>query len=254
MTTNELNTLFQRRFNRLANRYPTAAYWLARRLSTDSFTGLPLTGLLGLLLGTGMLLSEVAENIANAEPMVQIDGQFTHWLFQGRSSRLSQLLFGITWFGSRFATVGFTLIGSIVLLWQRQRRNALILWLLLGGVSLFVQVGKRTFIRARPQQVAYYPEVGYSFPSGHSAVSMTLYGLLAYWAIRRLRSATARLLTGLIAVCLILAVGFSRIYLGVHFLSDVLGGYLLGIGWLSVGIILSEWQRKARPQNSDQAI
>ncbi|MBO0933501.1 phosphatase PAP2 family protein [Fibrella aquatilis] len=244
MTTAQLNTLLQRRFGQIATRYPTATHWLAKRLSTDEFTGLPLTGLLGLLVGTGLLLSEVAENIVKAEPMVQIDNLFTHWLFQGRSSRLSQLFYGITWFGSRPATVGFTLLGSIVLLWQRQRRNALILWLLLGGVSLFVQVGKRTFIRPRPQEVAYYPEVGYSFPSGHSAVSMTLYGLLAYWAIRRLRSATARLLMGLVAVCLILTVGFSRIYLGVHFLSDVLGGYLLGIAWLSVGIILSEWQRK----------
>ena len=191
-----------------------------------------------------MLLSEVAENIVNAEPMVEINGLFTHWLFQSRTSQLSRLFYGITWFGSRYATVGFTLLGSIILLWQRQRRNALILWGLLGGVSLFVQLGKRTFDRARPQQVAYYPEVGYSFPSGHSAVAMTLYGLLAYWAIRRLHTTTARVLVGIGAACLILAVGFSRIYLGVHFLSDVLGGYLLGIGWLSVGIILSEWQQK----------
>ncbi len=248
MTANQLNTLFNSRLGAFGKRYPVFVRWLAHRLSTDQFTGLPLTGLLILVVVTGMLLSEVAENIINAEPMVQIDGQFTHWLFQGRTSQLSRLFYGITWFGSLYATVGFTLAGSIALLWQHQRRNAVILWLLLGGVSLFVQVGKRTFDRSRPLQVAYYPETGYSFPSGHSAVAMTLYGLLAYLAIRRLRNPIWRVLVGLSAACLILAVGFSRIYLGVHFLSDVLGGYLLGIGWLIVGIILTEWQQTGKPQ------
>lgn len=253
MTASQLNALFHSRFGIFGKRYPAFVRWLAHRLSTDQFTGLPLTGLLLLLVVTGMLLSEVAENVVNAEPMVQIDSQFTHWLFQGRTSQLSRLFYGITWFGSRYATVGFTLVGSMALLWQHQRRNALILWLLLGGVSLFVQVGKRTFDRTRPLQVAYYPETGYSFPSGHSAVAMTLYGLLAYWAIRRLRNPAGRVLVGLSAVCLILAVGFSRIYLGVHFLSDVLGGYLLGIGWLSVGIILTEWQRTTKHQGHASA-
>ncbi len=247
MTTNQLNTLFTNRLGPFGRRYPAVVRWLAVRLSTDQFIGLPLTGLLILLVVTGMLLSEVAENVVNAEPMVQIDARVTHWLFQGRTSQLSRLFYGITWFGSRYATIGVAVVGSIALLWQRQRRNALILWLLLGGVSLFVQVGKRTFDRSRPLQVAYYPETGYSFPSGHSAVAMTLYGLLAYWAIRRLRNPAGRVLAGVGAACLILAVGFSRIYLGVHFLSDVLGGYLLGIGWLSVGIILTEWQRTNHP-------
>ena len=76
---------------------------------------------------------------------------------------------------------------------------------------------------------------------------MTLYGLLAYWLIRRYARTRTRVAIGLIAICLILAVGFSRIYLGVHFLSDVLGGYLLGICWLIVGIVLTEWQRTKHP-------
>ena len=72
---------------------------------------------------------------------------------------------------------------------------------------------------------------------------MTLYGLLGYWFIRGTRQNRNRGLIGVAAVSLILAVGFSRIYLGVHFLSDVLGGYLLGACWLIVGIVLTEWQR-----------
>ncbi|MBC3787775.1 phosphatase PAP2 family protein [Spirosoma utsteinense] len=250
MTVDQLTTFLHRRFGQLAGGYPEATRWLARRLTTDQFNGLPLTGLIGLLLLTGMILSEVAENIVNAEPMVQVDAQFTHWLFQGRTSKLSQLFYGITWFGSFYMTIGVTLIGSGVLLWYRQRRHAVILWLMLGGVSLLVQICKRTLHRPRPHRVAYYPETGFSFPSGHSATALILYGLLAYWLIRRFRTTTGRVMVGAGAVSLILAVGFSRIYLGVHFLSDVLGGYLLGIGWLIVGIVLTEWQRTRYPSDT----
>ena len=179
--------------------------------------------------------------------MVQVDYWFTRTLFEARSTRISTLFYAITWFGSQQATIGFALLGSAVLGWQHKRRHVILLWLLLGGVSLFVQVGKRTFVRERPLQVAYYPETGYSFPSGHSATAMLLYGLLAYWFIRGHHRVRNRTLTGSVALLLILAVGFSRIYLGVHFLSDVLGGYLLGIGWLIVGIVLTEWHRTSHP-------
>ncbi|MCY7358807.1 MAG: phosphatase PAP2 family protein [Rudanella sp.] len=83
--------------------------------------------------------------------------------------------------------------------------------------------GKRTFVRARPLAVAYHPETGFSFPSGHSATAMTLYRLLAYWWIRRLSRTRDRVGVGVLASVLIGLVGYSRIYLGVHFLSDVMG-------------------------------
>lgn len=233
--------------NQLANHYPVAGRWLAGRLATTSFTGLPLTVLsIGLLISIATL-SEVAENIVNTEPMVRVDLLFTQWLFQGRSSSLSTLFYGLTWLGSAYVTVGLAIMGSVVLLRQHQRQYVFILWLLLAGVSLFVQVGKWQFIRPRPLSVAYYHEVGFSFPSGHSATALTLYGLLAYWWIRWSPGTRSRVWIGAGAISLILAVGFSRIYLGVHYLSDVLDGYLLGICWLIVGIVLTEWER-TRPQ------
>lgn len=243
MTTHQIRIRLHKRFGQLTRRYPAVARWVAARLTTDQFSGLPLTVLAGLLLVNVMILSEVAENIVNAEPMIQVDQWFSEFLFQARSTSLSTFFYGVTWLGSLPATIGFTLLGSILLLRQHKRRNVVILWSLIGGVAAFVQVGKRTFVRERPAQVAYYPETGYSFPSGHSATAMVLYGLLAYWLIRNQRSVKRRLGIGVAAVCLILMVGFSRIYLGEHYLSDVLGGYLLGLSWLIVGIGLTEWQR-----------
>jgi len=242
MTSIRIHQYLHDRFGGFVSRFPSFSYWLANRLTTDQFNGLPLTLLVGLLIANVMLLSEVAENIVKAEPMVSVDHWFTQLLFKARTTRVSSFFYGITWFGSRYATIGLALLGSVALGWQRKWRNILILWLSVGGVSLFVQAGKRTFIRPRPALAAYYPETGYSFPSGHSATAMTLYGLLGYWFIRREQRTRNRVVTGVAATSLILAVGFSRIYLGVHFLSDVLGGYLLGICWLIVGITVTEWK------------
>lgn len=248
MTQTQITTYLHRHAGPVADRFPAATRWLAGRFATDSFTGLPLTGLLLVLVVSSITLSEVAENIVNAEPMVQVDHWFTDLLFNARTAGLSQFFYGVTWFGSLYATVAAMVVGTAVLLWQHKRRNVFILWLLILGVSGLVQVGKRTFGRDRPARVAYYSETGYSFPSGHSATAMTLYGLLGYWFARSSHRKRNRVWIGLTAVGLILAVGFSRIYLGVHFLSDVLGGYLLGICWLTVGIALTEWQRTNRPE------
>lgn len=244
MASNQLLQGVLLRLNRLAIRFPAVSLWLLARLSLNQFNGLPLTGLVILLVLTGMSLSEVAENIVKTETMVVVDHWFTQFIVQARTTRMNTVMYGLTWLGSIYATVGFGLAGSLVLVWHRKRYDVLILWLLVGGVSLFVQVGKRTFVRQRPSLVAYYVETGYSFPSGHSATAMTLYGLLAYWFIRKQPSRLYQWLIGLAATSLILIVGFSRIYLGVHFLSDVLGGYLLGICWLIIGIVLTEWQHK----------
>ncbi|WP_338877446.1 phosphatase PAP2 family protein (plasmid) [Spirosoma sp. SC4-14] len=249
MTTDRIQHLIHRRFSQISIRYPALVRWIAERLSTDHFRGLPLTVLLGLLIGNVMILSEIAENLVNSEPMVQVDQGFTQWLFRERSTSISQLLYTITWLGSGYVTIGLTLLGSFVLYQQKKGRNILILWLLMAGVGLFVQVGKRTFIRKRPVEVGYYTESGYSFPSGHSATAMTLYGLLGYWLVRGRRRLRSRWLVGSCAVGLVLVVGFSRIYLGVHFLSDVVGGYLLGACWLIVGIVLSEWQHTPKREN-----
>ena len=194
-------------------------------------------------------LSEVAENLVKSEPMVQVDTAVTDWLFRGRISQLSTFFYGLTAFGSAYVTIGIGVLTSIGFMWARRWRNLLILWLLMLGIGASVQLGKRQFSRPRPPEMAYYAVTGFSFPSGHSATAMTLYGLLGYWWIRRLRKMRSRNWVGVAAATLILLVGFSRMYLGVHYLSDVLGGYLLGICWLIIGITLTEWQRtKTRPR------
>ena len=134
-------TRLHNRFGRLTERYPGAANWLASRLTTDQFEGLPLTVLTVLLVISVMTLSEIAENVVNAEPMVRVDYAFTRMLFRTRTTPMSTFFYTVTWLGSAYATVGVVLLGSVLLYRQHRWRTIVILWVLVGGVALFVQAG-----------------------------------------------------------------------------------------------------------------
>ena len=81
-------------------------------------------------------------------------------------------------------------------------------------------------------------ESGYSFPSGHSMVSMAYYGLIIYFIYKKIKDKRVRNVLMILIGFLILAIGFSRIYLGVHFASDVIGGFLISIIYLVCAIKL----------------
>lgn len=97
-----------------------------------------------------------------------------------------------------------------------------------------------TFQRPRPTGIGVYREVFFSFPSGHATISAALFGYFAYFLWRQVDTWKTRLNILFATGILIMVIGFSRLYLGVHFLSDVLGGYLLGSLWLIIGICIRE--------------
>jgi undecaprenyl-diphosphatase len=98
----------------------------------------------------------------------------------------------------------------------------------LGGAGLIVLL-KHLFHRPRPSEI--FSNLGYSFPSGHSFFAVVVYGMLAYWLARDLPPRRKRL-TWTFAVLGILLVGFSRVFLGQHFPSDVAAGFAVGVPWL----------------------
>lgn len=126
------------------------------------------------------------------------------------------------------------LLGLLTCTWLLRRRA----WLLAGvwalgvaGVGLWIRILKLAIGRARPE-VRWAVEHGYSFPSGHSAGTLVCYGLLVWVVVRLLRPAHPHAWAAL-AVLVVLAVGGSRILLGVHYVSDVVAGWLLGLAWLA---------------------
>ncbi len=227
-------------FISLNRRFPRLFAFIEARFSTVSLAGLPLTLLLLVYLVHLALLSEIAEDVIDSEGIVVVDQQFTMLLYEDRSIWLSKTLFFFTQLGSRLSTyiVGGLLTGFA--LYKKQYVVIVAFWLTMAGVGLSVQYGKKYIGRSRPAAVGYYSEHNYSFPSGHATTAISQYGIVAYFmfslsGVRWKRRLALWLCIGLIAI-----IGFSRIYLGVHFLSDVIAGFLLGGMWLLLGISLIE--------------
>jgi undecaprenyl-diphosphatase len=160
-------------------------------------------------------------------------------LFLARRTNFGIKLFSlISYFGNWEFIVPATLI-VVWLLFLKNKKKLIVpfaLTVIVGEIITFW--GKIFFQRARPLS-AVLIETDFSFPSGHATIAVTFYGYLAYILIKSTRGKYARLIvTG--AILVMFLIGFSRLYLGVHYLSDVLAGYLVGLLVLIIGIKLTE--------------
>lgn len=143
-------------------------------------------------------------------------------------------------------SLGLTAYFAIRRLWS----YLLMLFLALGIGELVLYALKIAFDRARPTIGTSYDGFGASFPSGHAFTALVLYGLLAYLVWQSTEKRSARALAVAFAVGATLAVGFSRLYLGVHWLTDVLGGYAAGVSWLVFSIALVRFREGRREHRS----
>lgn len=140
--------------------------------------------------------------------------------------------------------------GAAVLLWQRRYALALVWTAAIAGNGVLTRVLKTIFARARP---AYEHELfsvqGWSFPSGHSSGAVAAYGALAY-VLMRSTPMNWHLPIVLSATAIIFATGCSRIFLQVHYASDVLAGFAVGLAWLAVCVIAAEISRRASSRSN----
>ncbi len=131
------------------------------------------------------------------------------------------------------ASLGTVLAG--LFLWRRWWRGAVLLAVSMAGAGLLDFLLKLAFRRPRPTPFFDYPAPSsYSFPSGHALFAFCFFATGAALLAPRLPTPALRWLVGIVAVAAIAAVGFSRIYLGVHYPSDVIGGYAAGFVWSGV--------------------
>ena len=103
-------------------------------------------------------------------------------------------------------------------------------------VTVLNQLIKRILQRPRPTEYRIIEETGYSFPSGHSMISMAFYGYLIYLIYKYVKNKYIKWISIVLLSILICSIGISRIYLGVHYTSDVLGGFLISISYLVIYI------------------
>jgi undecaprenyl-diphosphatase len=134
-------------------------------------------------------------------------------------------------------------IALLIFLKLRWRRGAAWLALSIAGALVLDVALKFAFRRPRPQAFFGDAPHSFSFPSGHALVSFVFYAVLAGLIADRVRPMVLRVLVGVVAGVLIAAIGLSRIYLGVHYPSDVIAGYLAAAIWVSALLVLDHVRR-----------
>ena len=139
----------------------------------------------------------------------------------------------ITNFGGAIFLIILTILLLVVL---KNKKVGLSICINLVVVTILNQLLKRLLQRPRPTEFRIIEETGYSFPSGHSMVSMAFYGYLIYLIYRFVKNKYLKWISIVLLSILICSIGVSRIYLGVHYTSDVLGGFFISISYLIIYI------------------
>ncbi len=213
----------------------------------------------GLLIFTIMTLTlgEIEEDIRTHAPITIIDTKLSGWLHTHSSPPLTAALWIITTLhGTWPIALSAFAIGNRLRL-KRERYWLAAVWLTVYGGMLLNWTLKLVFQRARP---AFAEPIltltGYSFPSGHTMMATTLYGVLAVYLVSHTRSSGRRALVITVASIMIALVGSSRIYLGAHYLSDVLGAAAEGLAWMSLclTVVYSVQRHRAKNKRAEEAL
>jgi len=195
-----------------------------------------------------LTLGEISEDIINHEPLTLADAQLSAWLHAHQSSFLTSVMFVATSLGSTLIATGISVAFGLYLLWRRRFFWLAVLVSSVAGGALLNKLLKYAFHRPRPHfDDPILRLTSYSFPSGHAMMATVLYGVVAAYLLAKTRDWRWRVLIVLATTLLIASVGFSRIYLGAHYLSDVLGAMAEGLAWLSLclTVVYSIWRRRA---------
>lgn len=179
--------------------------------------------------------------------LTRIDRPVTTFVVQHRAGWLTFLMSLVTWLGSSVILTPFwLLIGGFFLYWRRTWWPLALLGTAFAGAAGLFEIIKPVVGRLRPAAALQVggPNTDWAFPSGHTTQSVAFYGMLATIVITWMeprRPVPVALVAALIAVL----VGASRVYLGVHWLTDVLGGFALGLTWLAIVIVVSRLFRES---------
>ncbi len=228
-------------------RYPRLSSFLQKRLTVRSRYGFffSLGVLISLFIFSYFLKTA---NILFRNPLETPDIRIANLFLVYRHPAVEQILLFFTHLAHWQTICSLGAIVLLLLLLQKRKREA---WFFFGGVAmsgLILLLFKSFFQRSRPDEIyALLVEHSHSFPSGHATLSVVFYGLIAYGLIRQTNKRARKELIGLGAILLIFTIGLSRVYLGVHWTSDVIGGWYLGSALLVFIITLFKERERSVP-------
>ena len=180
----------------------------------------------------------------------RVTGEFIRGFTTPNLTRVAIIMTNL---GSAYVEIGLMLaVGALLLFRLKHTWETVLMAISLSGAWLLNTILKGLFHRARPDIVHLVKAGGYSFPSGHAMVAAAFYGVIGYllWLNLRNRSKPSWYVV-LFTFALILAIGISRVYLGVHFASDVIAGYVVGGVWATACIVGLKEIRYYKSNTSD---
>lgn len=206
--------------------------WRVAKTHPNLFLAVHLAAAGALAAGGLWAFIAIAEDIPERGALVRTDMFVLHW-FEGISTESGERVFSaVSLFGAPLLHA--LVIGLLlVMAWRRDWRHAVPLAFTWSGGVLLNNLLKQIFHRGRPEfAFEFIHHASWSFPSGHAMDSTIGYGFLTFLLLGHVRSVVRRRLLVGAAVVMIALIGLSRLYLGVHYFSDVAGGYLAGVVWL----------------------
>jgi membrane-associated phospholipid phosphatase len=222
---------------------------LAHRFPVGQVAGAALLATLVVVAALAAAFTVLLEDVLEGDGIVLVDQPAARWLAGHRDAWLTATLRMITMLGSPVGLAVLALVVSVTVAWRRRSWLPVPLGMVgAGGIGLVITTVKALVGRDRPPPpYAVITEGGYSFPSGH-ATGTAAVAVLSAWLLTRwlITSWAGRVAVWMTAIGLIAMVGFSRIYLGVHYLSDVLAGWLLGTAWAGAVVLVGSWWQDTR--------
>lgn len=233
----------------LQRNFPGSWRFIMDRFSILHFQGLPLSAIAITFFLNLLLLFQLTEKLMNSQSLTRIDSMVARFFYSIRTDFLAKSIFLFTQIGNEITIAWLTIVLIIIFIYYKLYSYLIPLLFTVLGSAATIVLGKNIYKVNRPDEFAYYAEGSFSFPSGHSTIAVAFYGYLTYLYIRSERSTNMRSYVFLAGIFLIFGIGFSRIYLCVHYLSDVAGGYLLGLSWLILAITYVEWNARRKKES-----
>jgi membrane protein DedA with SNARE-associated domain/membrane-associated phospholipid phosphatase len=221
--------------------------FLQARLSPGGYLGLHLTVGALILIAAAWLFGGIAQDVLAGDPLTAVDRHLALWLHDHTTPPVDEVMWAISFVGSLWLVGPLALVTAAALALRRSWFRLLALAVTLSGGLLLNTLLKLIFQRPRPPFASPLVHVtSSSFPSQHAVVTVLFWGFLAvlsFQVVRRWKWGVSALLFALLLVVL---VGFSRMALGVHYLSDVLAGAAEGVAWLALCLTAVETYRRSR--------
>ena len=206
-------------------------------------------------IGAGYLFVELAEQVRLTTSAVYRVDQAVHtWFWHERRPATTILLSTATSIGGSVGLGAIVAVVAMMLLVRQERASAIFLVVTAGGGAVLNSVLKMIFARARPDPAsALAVAQWYSFPSGHAMGSFITFGALAYLALRQPWPWVAKSAGLAVALTTVVLVSLSRVYLGVHWASDIAGGWSAGTVWLTSAVVAFEMLLRLRQRRRGAA-